>query len=369
MEENRTDPVEETPDDAAAVMPAKKKKRRVKKVLLIILISILALIAALVIAFFILKAIGKSHFKPAVIGVDSIGSVNNALVYDEGKTVSYNGKKYRYNEDVIYLAFMGVDKKSLDPVEGVEHSVGQSDTNMIVAIDTESGKTSLIIIPRDSMVDINVLDAEGKIVGYSEMQLCLSYAYGDGREKSCENVLESMKRLLCGIEIDNYYSLDLDGIGTLNDAVGGVQVTCLETITDVCTQGEVKTLWGDQARRYVQYRDTSTFNSDSVRRKRQIQFVKAFVAKAFSEIKEDFSTVSDLYSIAGDYSCTNFEISRVTYLASVLVDKYDAFTINDEDIYVLSGEASMGKTFMEVRLDETNVFETILKVFYVEQDK
>ena len=356
------------PEGTADGTVAKKKKSKVKKVLLIILLSVLGLIVALICAFFILRAIGKSHFKPAIIGVDSIGAIDNALVYDDGKTISYNGKKYRYNEDVIFLGFMGVDKNSLDPVEGLDRSAGQSDTNMILAIDTDSGKASLIVIPRDSMVDINILDPEGRVIALSEMQLCLSYAYGDGRETSCENVLESMKRLLFGIEVNNYYSLDLDGIGALNDAVGGVQVTCLETLTDLCTEGEVKTLWGKQAQKYVQVRDTSVFNSDAMRRKRQIQYVKAFVSKAFSAIKADFSTVTDLYNIAGNYSCTNFEISRVTYLASVLVQNYDSFTINDEDIYILPGEATMGKRFMEVRLDEKGVFETILKVFYKEID-
>lgn len=345
----------------------KKKKSRVKKVLLIILIVILSLILALAATYFILRAIGKSHFHPAVMKIDNITEVDNAIGYDEGKTIEYGGKTYVYNDDVIFLAFMGVDKENLDTVEGLAHSAGQSDTNMIIAVDTETGKFSLIIIPRDTMTDINVLNSDGKRIGISRMQLCLSYAYGNGKETSCENVIESMERLLYGIDIENYYSLDLNGIGTLNDAVGGVDVTCLETINGYFTEGQNVTLWGKQAQRYVQLRDTHSFNSDSLRRQRQIQYAKAFAAKAFSEIKADFSKVTELYNIAGDYSCTNFEISRVTYLASVLLDKYSSFNISDDDIYVLPGEAVMGEKFMEVTLDKQAVFETILKVFYKEK--
>ena len=343
-----------------------KKKSKAKKIILIVLISILSLILILVAAFFILRAIGKSHFHPAIVDIDNITDIDNAVGYDEGKTIQYDGKTYKYNEDVIFIAFMGVDKDSLDTIEGVEYSAGQSDTNMLVAIDTETGKTSLIIIPRDSMVDVNILNSEGKQIGISEMQLCLAYAYGNGTDTSCENVLMSMERLLYGIEIENYYSLDLKGIGSLNDAVGGVEVTALETINNLCYEGQRITLWGRNAQTYVQVRDTSTFNSDSLRRRRQIQYAKAFAAKAFSEIKSDFSRVSDIYNSASEYSYSNFDISRVTYLASVLVDNYSTFSIKDEDIYVLPGEATKPGMYLQVRLDKKAVLETILKVFYNE---
>lgn len=350
-------------------VPAKVKKKKgrvLKKVLLIILIVILSLAAILIGAYFILRAIGKSHFHPAVIKVDEIKTVDNVVAYDEGKTLKYNGKKYRYNEDVIFIAFMGVDKNELDAEEGVAHSAGQSDTNMLIAVDTESGKMSLVVIPRDAMTEVNVYNAEGKRVGITKLQLCLAYSYGDGKETSCENVLKSMERLLYGIEINNYYSLDLGGIGALNDAVGGVEVECLETIDYLCREGEIKTLWGRDAQIYVQLRDTSTFNSDALRRQRQIQYAKAFAAKAFAEIKDDFSKAAELYSIASDYACTNFDISRFTYLVSVIIDKYDSFSISEDDIFVLPGEAKMGQTYMEVELDREAILETILKVFYKE---
>ena len=122
--------------------PEKKKSsagRRALKIVLIVIAVLLGLVLLAVAAFFILRAIGKSHFKPAVMNVDIVGTVDNAVAYDEGKTVKYKGETYVYNEDVIYVAFMGVDKNELDSVEGVAHSAGQSDTNMIIAVDTEKG--------------------------------------------------------------------------------------------------------------------------------------------------------------------------------------------------------------------------------------
>ena len=363
IEKNETENKEITETEA----PAKKKKKgRAKRVLLIILAVILALVIAIVAAYFILRAVGKSHFHPAIMKIDNVKAVDNVVAYDEGKTIKYNGKTYVYNENMIYVAFMGIDSNQLDAIPGIDHSAGQSDVNMLIAVDTESGKISLLIIPRDSLVDVNIYNSEGKRIGISNIQLCLSYAYGDGRETSCENVLESMERILYGIEIENYYALDLGGIAALNDAVGGVEVTCLDTLNGVYYEGQTMTLWGKTAQRYVQHRDTSVFNSDSMRRARQIQYAKAFAAKLFSVIKQDFSKVSEIYSIAGDYACTNFDISRVTYLASLIVEKYDSFSIKDEDIYTLPGEAEMNGNFMAIELDRDAVFETVLKVFYTE---
>ena len=345
----------------------KEKKsagKRALKIVLIVLAVILGLALIAVGAFFILRAIGKSHFKPALMNVDIVKTVDNAVAYDEGKTVKYKGETYAYNDDVIYVAFMGVDKNELDAVEGVAHSAGRSDTNMIVAVDTDTGKMTLIVIPRDSMTEVNVLDENGARYATARMQLCLAYTYGDGRETSCENVLLSMERLLYGIEIKNYYSLDLEGIDALNDAVGGVEVKCLETINNLCYEGEVKTLWGYNARSYVKYRDTSKFNSDAARRARQIQYAKAFAAKAFAAIKQEYSKAAELYTTASDYACTNFELSRYTYLVSVILDKYDVFTLTDDDIIVLPGEAKMEGAYMEVELDRDAVFKTILDVFY-----
>ena len=351
-------------DNENTGMTEKKKMNKALKVTLIVLSVILLLIVLAACAYFILRAVGKSHFKPAVMNVEHVKAVENAVPYDEGKTIKYNGKTYVYNEDIIYVAFMGVDKRELDTEEGVSNSAGQSDTNMIIAVDTASGKMSLIVIPRDSMTDVNIMDAEGERIGTERLQLCLAYSYGDGRERSCENVLRSMERLLYGIEIKNYYSLDLDGIGALNDAVGGVEVTCLETIGKLFTEGEWRVLHGNEARYYVQIRDTSTFNSDALRRRRQIQYAKAFAAKAFAAIKADFSKATELYNVAGDYSCTNFELSRFIYLVSVVLEKHDVFSLSDDDIIVLPGEATMGKRYMEIDLDRSAVFETILNVFY-----
>ena len=80
------------------------------------------------------------------------------------------------------------------------------------------------MIPRDTMTEIPITNENGdpdtKIT-----QLTIAYAYGDGREGSCENTVWSVEKLLSGFSIDNYLAVDTTVVAKLNDAVGGVTVT------------------------------------------------------------------------------------------------------------------------------------------------
>ena len=80
------------------------------------------------------------------------------------------------------------------------------------------------------MVDVNVCDSAGKFLGTERLQICLAHAYGDGAESSSENLKLSVSRLLFGIPINAYFTLDLDAISILNDAVGGVTVDVIDDV-------------------------------------------------------------------------------------------------------------------------------------------
>ncbi len=362
---NEENTVQTYDDMPLAEHKTKKKKRTALIVLLSILGVILLLIAGAVASFLVMRSVGKNSFVPTVIDPEQLSDIQDVETFDEGKSISWKGNKYVYNENIVSVAFMGIDKLDIDvnkPLHEKE-GAGQCDTNMVMAFDTAKGNVSLIVIPRDTMTDVEVYDKEGNYAGIEKMQLCLAYSYGDGQETSCENAVASMERLLCGIEISSYAALDLQGIGSLNDAVGGVKLTSIEDIGDF-KEGREYTLWGDEAKKYVQSRDTSKFNSDSLRRERQLQYAKAFASKAADACLSDPSVVMKLYNAALDYTCTNVSPSKFTYLASTLLE---AQNLSFDNIYVIEGEAVMGDKFMEVYPDTENVLETVLKVFYNEQ--
>ena len=345
----------------------KKKKTSGRKALKIILSIVAVLLVITMIpvgAYFIMRERGKKDFTPAIIDSEYV-TVDNAIFYDEGKTLTYNGKMYEYNENVVPVAFLGVDKFDMEDTTDIHGRTGsQSDMNMVAAFDTKTGELTVIAIPRDTLVDVNVYDDDGNYIGIQPMQLCLSYSYGDGEQTSCENTVLSIERLLCGIEINNYIALEVNSIGVMADAVGGVELVSIQTIGDF-VEGESYVLTGELAKEYVQIRDTSVFNSDALRRSRQIQYVKAFGKKVYSQVFSDFSTVTRLYSVAKEHIYSNLGIENITYLASVIIENGN---FSMDDIRVIDGEAVMDNGFMVVRPDSTSVFETVLSVFYKEAE-
>ena len=122
---------------------------------------------------------------------------------ENGKYVVYNGETYQFNEKVTNVLCIGVDKRNLDENNNnkVKASGGQADVLMLVSIDTSNGKITLFNISRDSMVDVTMYSAGGAYAGTEKQQICLSYSYGDGKESSCENTVNSVQRLFYNIPI------------------------------------------------------------------------------------------------------------------------------------------------------------------------
>ena len=112
--------------------------------------------------------------------------------------------------------------------------------------------------------------------GMDTMQLCLAFAYGDGGETSSQYTTAAVSRVLYNMPVNNYVSLDMDSVGELANAVGGVPVTPLQTIPGTnIVKGQDTVLFGNNALKYIQWRDTSVLNSSLDRQARQSQFVQA----------------------------------------------------------------------------------------------
>ena len=334
----------------------RSRRSRWKRVLIAAACIPLALIVVAASAFAVLHTLGRRQIQNEGTGVQTNPY---AVTYDEGKTVVYNDITYALNENIVTVAAMGVDRESFGLQNDKIGTAGQADMILIVAMDLKSGNLTGILIPRDAMVDVDQYTVDGAYVGVDRMQVCLSYAYGDGRETSCQNVLTSVQRILYGIPVHLYGVMDLDGIHALNDAIGGVTVTALETF-DAFVEGEPVTLLGAQAESYVRSRNTAELNSDALRRERQIQYLQAFVKKGIRAAIDDIGIVSRLYNAATEYGFTNVSLSKATYLATTLLTKGVTF----DNFLSLQGELQDADPYPEYILDEQAVFETVLQVFY-----
>lgn len=285
--------------------------------------------------------------------------------------ITYNGHRYEFNKNIVSIAFMGVDQREL--LDNTETSfVGCADADIVVTIDTKTGAAKIIAIPRDTMVDVDQYSSNNVFLKTSNVQLCLAYAYGDGKTKSCTNITKAMSRILYNVPIQKYIALDLDGIAPLNDAMGGVTVNSIYDIPSFgIKNGEKVKLKGDMAEAYVRSRDMDTINASLHRTERQVQYVKAFINQLIPAVRKDVTIVSQLYETSQKYSQTNLSLNNVTYLASLLLEK----GVRDYDVYTIQGSMKESKespfpdtVYAEFTPDEDNLMQTVLDVYYTQID-
>lgn len=253
---------------------------------------------------------------------------------------------------------MGVDKRELQKTE-VHGTGGQADVIVLLAVDTKTGKISMINISRDTMTDVTVYSANGGYVGSEKQQLCLSYAYGNGKETSSENTVDSVQRLFYNIPIKSYLALDLDGIAAVNDSIGGVDVTSPETIGSF-VQGQNYHLEGELAESFVRSRNHESADANTLRMQRQQIYVKQFMDKVISATKKQITTPIDLFNASSPYTCTNLNPSKILYLAQSVVLS-DGMSV---EMSTVPGESKMGKTYAEYYVNESEFYELFLSVFY-----
>lgn len=328
-------------------------------------ISAICIVLAVVIAF-----IGTLAYLD-LSGKNELKNIDKQTDYQE--VIEYNGSKYVYNQDVVAIAFLGVDKRELGLNDNAVGTGGQADADIVLTINTKTGKAKAIAVPRDTMVDIDLYSESGIFLRSENMQLCLSYAYGDGKAKSAENTTTSISRILYDVPISKYFALDLNGIKPINDAMGGVTVESLYDFPNLgIKKGDSVKLTGDLTETYVRQRDMDTVNASLNRTSRQVQYIKAFSAQVIPAVTQDFSVVSRLYETASKYSTTNLSLSNVTYLASLMLSK----GITNFDTVTIEGEmkASDRKdyadfVYAEFYPDEDKLMQLVLDTFYTKQDK
>ncbi|SDN21265.1 transcriptional attenuator, LytR family [Lachnospira pectinoschiza] len=290
---------------------------------------------------------------------------------DEDGKICYNGNYYEYDEDVITILFMGIDKinkvkKGLTHLDG-----GCADVLFLGIINTRTKTVKLLAINRDSMVDIDVLNIKGEVRYTKPLQITLAHGYGLGLEDSCLNQCDAVSRLLYGIPINAYVSLNMGGVAALNDAIGGVTLTSLDDIyiedmeIDIAKDEEIH-LTGKQAYFYVRFRDEAVYESARIRLERQKQYVEEYCRQLLSNSLKDLSNIVNVYNAVDDYTVMNLSTDELVYLASMLI----GYEFDFENIYSLEGSTySNPETYHEeFTVDEDSTKKLILDLFYRQID-
>lgn len=322
------------------------KRRRRLKVLAIVLVVICAVAAA---------GVGYVNYSIAQGRAKFEKSTKKAMK-TQGDTITYNGKKYALNKHMATIAFIGFDDSANS--EGTKK--GQSDTVMVIALNTDTGEARGIVIPRDSMVAVDTY-SNGNFAGQTTEQLCLQFAYGTDGDNSSQFTATAASRVLYNIPVDYYYTLNIEGVAPINDSVGGVTLTATQTVPGTtAAEGQEVTLFGENARKYVQWRDTSQLNSSLDRTQRQVSYLKAFAGKVLENAKANPASLVSLYQAMSDYTWTNLGVDEFSYLATTMLQK----GLSSFDLVTLKGEMKQGDQFAEFYLDQDDVYKTVVETFY-----
>ena len=277
--------------------------------------------------------------------------------------VVYGGKEYQYNEHLSNYLFMGIDTREPIEEEQTRAENGRADAIFFVSYDRVEKTVKCFAIPRDTMASIHAYSVDGEDLGLTEDHISMQYLYGDGKDESCRLMKETISRMLYGVPIQGYCSVNMDAIPAAVKVLGGVTLVVpdktLETVNPKFKEGTEVIITEADAEQFVRYRDTTQSQSAIDRMNRQKVFMEAFVETAKAKATDNTSLVVDMYESIKPYMVTNMGSDL---FAKLLETTYDS----DNKIQDIPGEKVDGMQFDEYHINETQLYELILQNFYKE---
>ena len=276
------------------------------------------------------------------------------------ETVEVDGVTYRKKSRLTTILVMGVDHDTQDSYE--YRKAGQADFLRLVVLDDADKTVQQLQIDRDTMTPVTVLGLLGDRYEPVTQQICLGYAFGDGRQTSCEVTVEAVGNLLGGQTIDQYLAMGLDGISTLNDLAGGVTVTLEDDFSaadPAMTKGATLTLQGDQAEIFVRRRMDIGEGTNEARMVRQEEYLAQLSAQLESRVQQDQQFTAQVYDALQPYLVT--DLAKGQLVNEVWAAKDDTV----EPAIALEGEHKVAEDgFTEFYPTEASVQKAVLTLFW-----
>ncbi len=282
----------------------------------------------------------------------------------EESVYKFNGVEYIKKGNVDTFLILGLDKFEGSITNESYNNNRQADFLMLLVFDNDQKKCTALHINRDTMVSMNVLGVAGQKIDTVTKQIALAHTYGNGKEVSCRNTADAVSELLMGIKVDHYVSLTMDSVPVINDLLGGIEVTVLDSfagIDDTLKKGEKVTLQGEHALTYVRTRYGLEDSSNSTRMQRQRQYLNALYAKAQQRVASDENFIVEASVKMADYLVSDRTVNQLQELAKKL-SEYELVEIDS-----FEGDLHKGEELMEFYPDVNSVQEIVFDLFYTKK--
>ena len=274
--------------------------------------------------------------------------------------------EYEITDNIKTYLVVGTDGAGTKPTAKHYHGP-MSDYLLLLVINKTKNTHGFVQIDRDTMTDVVRIGEDGndEAVDIEEEQICVSTWFGKDLDQGLYNLTESVYNVLGGLPIDGYYSINMDDIGKLNHAVGGVTVTVEDDLTHLdkaLKPGATVHLTDEQAKIFVRSRMSVGDGTNESRMRRQRTYMDALLAQSKEKMASDKSYVSDVYNAMHEVATTNIPGNRVSAIAN-LIYKTEPLGIKDIDGKHSEGKLSGDeKNYMQFYADEDSILEILTEL-------
>lgn len=331
-----------------------KKASKLQKTAVISLSSVLAL------------------FLTAIILLSTVFNYNYNSITKNSEELGFDGV---IDKSIINIALFGIDTRSKD-------FKGNSDSIMILSLNTKSKTVKIVSIMRDSFVKI---EKKGKTT-YNKINS--AYASG-GPELAIKTINENF-----GLDISEYATVNFEGMVDIIDAVGGIDAELTKgevvsasknefllngLIRDICSRTKldpekyyintsgVHHLNGVQAVAYSRIRKTANIwgtNNDQGRTDRQRYVMEQLFNKALTLKKSDYMSLAKALIPCSE---TSLSYTQIIGLATSILLKSPTFSqsrVPLEDYQITSNVPNIKRVGSIVYYDLDYASELLHAYFY-----
>lgn len=270
-----------------------------------------------------------------------------------------NGISYSYNGNIRTMLLLGIDGSIGEPLNG------QSDFMALMIFDSETNEFNCLMIPRDTMTQVDICDVDGGLMTSSINHINTAYAYGGGTNYyRGMNALNAASKLLYNVPLRNFLAMPLDIMRDLVGIMGETDIVLeddsLSYIDEKYVKGYVYHIDEDSVELFLRSRDTTEDFSAGDRTGRQIIYLKYLMSK-FKEIQEGKLKLSfsDLDALLAKCE-SNLTNSELNSYYNLLLEAQ----MSDDAFISVPGSYKMAD-YDEFHYDVNKLEDVVLDLFYI----
>lgn len=287
----------------------------------------------------------KAYYELKATASDTYESVERISTSRRTEQIDYSSL------DPISILLLGVDSNVQRTDEG---DVGRSDSIIVVTINPAKGQTTLVSIPRDTLVDMDY-EYDGMDISYDKINAAFAYGGAALSMATIENLLD--------IPIDYYATVNMDGMADLIEAAGGVDVNnafAFDLNGEHFDEGELH-LNGVRAVEYARMRYEDP-NGDYGRQERQREVLEQLFNNIVSV--NSLTNYQNLLEVLGRNGRTDLEWSTISTLVQNYTPALNSFVTDQLQGVDYTGNGYVGYSgisFQKIAGDELLRVQNLLK--------